>query len=102
MHYLESLREIFPELEVRRGIPEVTIISTAGHCLLILDDLADILYANAEMGSMFIRNSHHDRISVVYPTFLFLKADTNLIFISDHHDHTKSFSPRSSCQEHKF
>ena len=69
LQYLESLREIFPNLEVSRGIPEVTIISTEGHCLLILDDLADQLYASAEMGSMFSRLSHHQRISVIISPF---------------------------------
>ena len=84
MSYLEELRTLFPRLEITRGVPEVTIISTEGHCLLIMvcvlkcsrtawsdfflslqDDLANELYADAEMASMFIRISHHQRISVI-------------------------------------
>ena len=71
-------QKIFDELEaevtylsIHHGLPTLEMIeelkstSDEGHSLLVLDDLMDEICKSSEMCSLFTRDVHHSRISVI-------------------------------------
>lgn len=68
---LASLEREVDNLTLYDGLPSRELIESIGseepdkHCLLILDDLLDEIGKSSEMCSLFTREVHHRRISVV-------------------------------------
>jgi len=65
----DSLESEIPNLTLHHGLPSREVLdelkSTEGHSLLLLDDLMDEICKSAEMCSLFTRDVHHGRISVI-------------------------------------
>ena len=65
----EGLEALVPNLSLHHGLPERELIeelkSEEGNNLVVLDDLMDEICKSAEMCSLFTREVHHGRISVI-------------------------------------
>jgi hypothetical protein len=66
--YVGELLEYFPDLETFTGLPDFDElnITTEGHKLLILDDLADELLASSRYCSVMTKDSHHKKVTVLF------------------------------------
>ena len=71
---IEELEIELPNLSTHHGLPTLEMIEELkspdeeGHSLLVLDDLMDEICKSSEMCSLFTRDVHHSRISVIMLT----------------------------------
>lgn len=70
--YLLRLRNYFPPLDIREGLPELKklpFLHDRQPSLVILEDLADEMLNSADMLGLFFKESHHLNITVLYRYF---------------------------------
>ena len=60
--YLRKVRAACERVEIRMGIPPKSVMENLSNSLVILDDLAHILYKSPEIAEAFFLHSHHSNL----------------------------------------